>query len=235
MKKLILPIIIFLLPISSCDVLQNLEIPMSSSPAPLTTTEIIQGLKEALKVGTNNSIQFLGKEDGFYGNALFRIPFPEEAEIVEEKLRGLGMDKLVDDFILTMNRGAEKAVQKAGPIFVDAVTSMSFDDARRILSGPDNAATEYFRNKTTDQLIIAFKPDVINTLDQVNVTRYWSDITTTYNKIPFTKKVETDLAQYVTEKSVNALFIRIEEEEKKIRRDPGARVTQILERVFGSI
>ncbi len=215
----------------ACDVIQNLEIP--TGDAPLTTSEIIRGLKEALNVGTNNAVQFLGKENGFYGNPLLRIPFPEEAKVVEEKLRDLGMNKLVDDFILTMNRGAEKAVQKAGPIFLNAIKEMSFEDARQILQGPDNAATEYFRTKTSASLTMAFKPDVQTTLDQVEVTRYWADITNAYNKIPFTRKVETDLAQYVTEKTVQALFVKLAEEEKKIRTDPQARVTEILRRVFG--
>ncbi|MGC9470964.1 MAG: DUF4197 domain-containing protein [Bacteroidales bacterium] len=231
MKKWI-AIILTMCCIQACDVLQNLEIPVSGTP--LTTSEIVSGLKEALSVGTNHAIDYLGQENGFYGNALLRIPFPEEAKVVEEKLRDIGMDKLVDDFILTMNRGAEKAVKKAGPIFLAAIREMTFEDARQILNGADDAATNYFRNKTTASLIAVFKPDVSTTLDQVEVTRYWTDITTAYNKIPFTRKVETDLSQYVTEKTVQALFIKLAEEEKKIRTDPQARVTELLRRVFGS-
>ena len=215
----------------SCDVLQQIEV---SGYESLTEDDIIQGLKEALRVGTQNGIHVLSRENGFYGNTILRIPFPPEAKIVEEKLRALGLNKLVDDFILTMNRGAERAVNKAAPIFIEAITSMTITDARNILYGQENAATEYFRNKTSSQLITAFKPDVKTTLDQVQVTSYWDEVTTTYNNIPFTRDVETDLPQYVTEKAVDGLFMKIEEEEKRIREDPGARVSEILKKVFGS-
>jgi len=215
----------------SCDVLQQIEV---SGYESLTEDDIIQGLKEALRVGTQNGIHVLSRENGFYGNTILRIPFPPEAKIVEEKLRALGLNKLVDDFILTMNRGAERAVNKAAPIFIEAITSMTITDARNILYGQKNAATEYFRNKTSSQLITAFKPDVKTTLDQVQVTSYWDEVTTTYNNIPFTRDVETDLPQYVTEKAVDGLFMKIEEEEKRIREDPGARVSEILKKVFGS-
>ncbi len=233
MKKFLLLFIVVPVVFTACEILKSLELP--SGTLPLTTSEIIDGLKEALRVGTGNAVETLGQENGFYGSPLFRIPFPEEARIVEEKLRDLGMNKLVDDFIVTLNRGAEKAVTKAAPIFWDAIKQMTFDDARNILNGPENAATEYFRNHTSSQLTAAFKPDVAITLDQVQVTRYWTDITTVYNKIPFVKKVETDLAQYVTQKTVQAVFTRLAEEEKLIRIDPKARVTEILRRVFGSI
>lgn len=214
----------------SCEVLKQIEMPTQQ---PLTTGDIIAGLKQALEIGTNNSVNFLGKTDGFYGNPLFKIPFPEEAKVVEEKLRDLGMHRLVDDFIRTMNRGAENAVKLAAPIFVDAIKQMTFDDARNILRGPDDAATEYFRTKTSSRLAELFKPEVQSALDKVEATKYWSDITTTYNRIPFVRRVETDLAKYVTEKTMNALFTKVAEEEKLIRTDPAARVTDLLKRVFG--
>lgn len=230
MKKYILISFISLLLFSACDILKELEIPVYGT---VTEGDIVNGLKEALKIGTENGISSLNQQDGFYGNPLFRISFPEEAKYVEEKLRALGFNKMIDDFIITLNRGAEKAVKKASPIFLDAITSMSFADARTILNGKEDEATRYFHSKTNDQLIVAFKPDVQTSLDQVQVTAYWDDITTVYNKIPFTKKVETDLAQYVTEKAVDGLFIRIAQEEKLIREDPKARVTEILRKVFG--
>jgi len=219
-----------LLLFSACEILKELEIPASGT---VSEGDIINGLKEALKIGTENGINSLSQQDGFYGNPLFKIPFPEEVKYVEEKLRALGFNKMIDDFILTLNRGAEKAVKKASPIFIDAIKNMSFTDARTILNGKDDEATRYFHSKTHNQLIIAFKPDVQTTLDQVQVNAYWTDITTAYNKIPFTKKVDTDLAQYVTEKAVDGLFIRIAQEEKLIRKDPEARVTEILRKVFG--
>ena len=164
---------------------------------------------------------------------MLRIPFPNDVKQVEIKLRALGLNRQVDQFILSMNRGAEKAVQKAGPIFLSAITEMSFSDARNILNGPDNAATTYFRNKTESKLVVAFKPDIKETLDQIHVTKLWTDITSTYNKIPLTRDVETDLPQYVTGKAIDGLFIKIAEEEKKIRSDPAARVSEILKKVFG--
>ena len=218
----------------SCDILQELEVSTTSGPS-LTTNEIINGLKEALRVGTDNAIGTLSQKDGFYGNSLLKIPFPEEVEIIEDKLRSIGLNEMVDDFVLNLNRGAEQAVKKAGPIFMDAIRGMTFADARNILNGPDNAATEYFRTRTSQQLTNAFKPEVKNTLDQVNVTKYWSDVMSTYNKIPFTTKVDTDLAQYVTGKAIDGLFMRIAVEEKQIREDPVARVSDILKKVFGSV
>jgi len=235
MKKTICFIVSTFVLLSACDILQELEVSTTSGSTPLTTDEIVHGLKEALQVGTTNAINTLSKENGFYGNALLKIPFPEEVKVVEEKLRSVGLNKLVDDFILNLNRGAEKAVTKAGPIFMDAIRDITFADARNILSGSNTAATEYFRGKTSQHLTDAFKPEVQETLDQVQVTKYWSDVMSTYNRIPFTTKVETDLAQYVTEKAIDGLFIRVAEEEKQIREDPVARVTDILKRVFGSV
>jgi hypothetical protein len=230
MKKIIV-LFALVASITGCEVLKQIEMPTQQ---PLTTTDIIAGLKQALEIGTNNSVGFLGKTDGFYGNPLFKIPFPEEAKVVEEKLRDLGMHRLVDDFIRTMNRGAENAVKLAAPIFVDAIKEMTFEDARNILRGPDDAATSYFREKTSSRLAVLFKPEVQTALEKVDATRYWGDITTTYNKIPFVRKVETDLAKYVTEKTMNALFTKVAEEEKLIRTDPAARVTDLLKKVFGS-
>ena len=231
MKKQLITLIFITTLLGGCDILKELELQTSM---PLTTSEIVQGLKEALKVGTNNAVTALNIENGFYGNPLFKIPFPEEVKVVEEKLRAVGLDKIVDDFILNMNRGAEKAVSKAGPIFMNAIKEMTFDDARNILKGPDNAATEYFRNKTSTELSNAFEPGVQETLDQMHVTKYWSDVMTAYNKIPFTRSVETNLAKYVTEKTVKGVFHNLAKEEKLIRSDPKARVTEILRRVFGS-
>jgi len=232
MKRLILiSTFIFMIGISpGCNILQQLEIPV---PQTLTEADIINGLKEALRLGTQNGINLLSKENGYFGDSMFKIPFPNDVKQVELKLRALGFNRQVDQFILSMNRGAEKAVRKAGPIFLDAITGMSFSDARKILNGPDNAATQYFRSKTESKLITAFKPDIKETLDQIHVTKLWNDLTTTYNKIPFTRDVETDLPQYVTERAVSGLYIKIAEEEKKIRTDPAARVSGILKKVFG--
>ena len=147
----------------------------------------------------------------------------------------MGFGRKVDDFIVQMNRGAERAVAEAVKIITDAVLSMSFDDARGILFGADNAATEYFRRKTTNALISAFGPHIKSALDAVNATALWRDITTTYNKIPGVTKVQTDLVRYVTDRALAGLFKKLEAEEYKIRKQPLARVTDILKQVFGEL
>ncbi|MCX7697428.1 MAG: DUF4197 domain-containing protein [Bacteroidales bacterium] len=229
--RILLLSMIILLVFPACDVLQQFT-KQTNTPVILTESDIVQGLKEALKVGTNNAISFLGKTDGFLGNSLYKILFPPEVQKVETKLRELGFHQLIDNFIVAMNRGAENAVSKAGPIFVNAILSMTFEDAKNILKGPDNAATEYFRKKTSQQLSQLFKPEIKKALDEVHATKLWEDITTTYNKIPLVTPVQTDLPQYVTDKALQALFNVIAGEEKKIRTDPAARINDILRKVF---
>ena len=239
MKKAPLILLITLVvTLAACDALKYSlqQAAKQSSQGGVTNAQIISGLKEALKVGTNNAVSTLGTKDGFFRNARFKIPFPPEVRHVESKLRSLGMSSLVDNFIEKMNRGAEEAVKEATPIFVNAITSMTIADARGILFGNDQAATQYFRSKTGGQLFNAFMPKVKNVLDnKVKVTKAWSDVATAYNKIPGVYPVTTDLPKYITDKSINALFIRIGEEEKKIRENPGARVNDILRRVFGEL
>lgn len=229
MKKSIL-LFILIASLQGCEVLKQLEVPAKES---LSNTDIIAGLKQALETGTSKSVSFLGRTDGFYGNSQFRIPFPEDVQIVEERLRGMGLDQIVDDFIRNMNRGAEHAVQLASPIFLSAIREMTFEDARTILKGPDNAATDYFRTKTSAQLSAGFKPEVQKTLDRMEVTKHWADITSTYNRIPLVRKVETDLAKYVSDQTMNALFSQLAREERLIRTDPAARVTDLMKKVFG--
>jgi hypothetical protein len=218
----------------SCDTLTSIQNSINT-PAALTESEIIAGLKQALEVGTGNAVGFLNKTDGYFGDAMVKILFPQEAQRAADKLRQLGMGKLVDDFVVTLNRSAEKAAAEAKPIFVDAVKAMTFADARNILSGPDNAATEYFKGKTTPALTSKFTPVISNALNTCNATKHWTDITTTYNKIPLVTKVETDLVKYTTGKALDGLFLKLAGEEKKIRTNPAARVTDLLQKVFGSV
>lgn len=217
--------------LSGCEVFEAI-VKESKVPTVLTNEEIIGGLKEALTVGTNNAVNVLSLDGGFFNDQLLKIPFPDDAKIVENKLRQLGMNKMMDDFIVTLNKGASEAVKEASPIFVNAIHQMTFADARNILKGEDNAATNYFREKTSAQLFELFSPKVQRTLDRVEVTKYWNTIMTTYNQIPFVQKVETDLSKYVTNKAIDGLFIKIAIEEKKIRTDPFARVTELLKKVF---
>ena len=196
-KYLLILFAIITLSWMSCDTLTSIQNSINT-PAALTDSEIIAGLKQALEVGTGNAVGILNKTDGYMGDAMVKILFPQEAQRAADKLRQLGMNKLVDDFVVTLNRSAEKAAAEAKPIFVDAVKQMTFADARNILSGPDNAATEYFKGKTTPALTSKFTPVISNALNTCNATKYWTDITSTYNKIPLVTKVETDLVKYTT-------------------------------------
>jgi hypothetical protein len=205
-----------------------------SGTSPLTNTEVISGLKEALSVGTNNSISLTSKLDGFYKNPALFIPFPPAAIKVKEKVESLGLKNQVDKFVETLNRAAETASKEAAPIFLNAIRSMSIADGFSILSGGDNAATTYLKEKTSAQLRTKFNPVVKEAITKVEVTKYWNPLINTYNKIPFIEKQNPDLEDYVTRKAMDGLFFMIAKEEKKIRKDPLARVTDILKKVFSS-
>ena len=206
----------------------------SSKGAGLTTEEIAAGLKEALSVGAQNSSSKLSAANGFFGNSIIKIMMPEEAKKVESTLRSAGMGKLVDDAILSMNRAAEEAAKSSAPIFVDAVKGMSIQDALGILRGTDTAATVYLKGKTWSALTSAFTPVINDALQKTGATKYWTAVFDAYNKIPLTKKVNTDLSGYVTERALGGLFYQVSVEEKNIRANPAARVNDILKKVFGS-
>lgn len=200
----------------------------------LTNDEVIRGLREALNVGTNNSTAAASKADGFYKNPLIFIPFPPEAEKIKNTVINLGMQKQVDEFVTTLNRAAEEASKEAAPVFLNAIKGMSISDGFSILRGADNAATEYLKNKTSADLNLKFTPIVKNAIGKVQVTKYWNPIITTYNKIPGVEKQNPNLDQYITAKALEGLFKLIAGEEKKIRTDPVARISDILKKVFGS-
>lgn len=202
---------------------------------PLSNDEVVRGLKDALTVGTNNSTSIASKADGFYKNPKLFIPFPPEARDVKEKMDALGMKPQTDKFVMTLNRAAEEAAKNAAPIFVDAVKGMSISDGFSILKGGDNAATQFLKNKTTSELKQKFTPVVKAALAKVEITKYWTPIIKKYNKLPLVKKQNPDLTAYVTDKAITGLFVLIAEEEMKIRKDPAARVSEILQRVFGSL
>lgn len=210
------------------EVNKNLE----TGEIPLNNSEVIKGLKEALTIGAQNSTALTAQLDGYYKNPEIFIPFPAEANKVKEKVEALGMKKQVDEFVVTLNRAAENAAKEATPIFIEAIKNMSISDGFAILKGNNNAATQYLKEKTTIQLRAKFKPIVKNSINQVEVTKYWNPIINTYNKIPFIDKQNPDLEDYVTTKAMDGLFLMLEKEEKKIRKDPEARVTDILKRVF---
>jgi hypothetical protein len=199
-----------------------------------TESEISAGLREALQVGAKNATGKVSAVNGFFGNSLIKVLMPPEAKKVENTLRGIGMGAQVDKAILAMNRAAEDASTKALPIFVNAIRSMSISDAVSILKGSNDAATRYLKTKTTAELTAAFRPVIQQSLEKVNATRYWAEVFTIYNRLPTTRqKINPDLAEYVTERALNGVFVYIAEEEGKIRTDPAARVTDLLKKVFG--
>jgi len=199
----------------------------------LTNDEVISGLKEALQVGTNNGTKKLSAVDGFFKDAAIKILMPPEAQKVEKTLRNLGMGKQVDNAILSMNRAAEDAAKSAAPIFINAIKGMSIQDAFGILKGGDFAATNYLKDKTTSQLTEAFRPVIDSSLKKVDATKYWNTVFSTYNKFS-SDKVNPDLAAYVTEKALSGIFYQVGQEEQKIRKDPVARTTDILKKVFAN-
>jgi hypothetical protein len=201
----------------------------------LSNDEVIQGLKNALSVGTNNSTGMASKLDGFYKNPSIFIPFPPEAQKMKDKLDEFGMKEQTDKFVETLNRAAEEAAKNAADIFLNAVKGMSIGDGFAILKGANDAATQYLKDKTTADLRAKFTPVVQAAIDKVELTKYWNPLVTTYNKIPFVEKQNPDLTAYVTDRAMQGLFKLIADEELKIRQDPMARVTDILKKVFGSL
>ncbi|MES2513001.1 MAG: DUF4197 domain-containing protein, partial [Bacteroidota bacterium] len=200
----------------------------------LSNADVIKGLKEALSVGTNNSVSLTSKVDGFLGNPLIYIPWPSQAIVMKERLTQLGFQKQITDFETSLNRAAEEATKTAAPVFLNAITNMSISDGFAILNGNDTAATHFLREKTTASLKQSFSPTVTDAINKVKVTSYWSPLITTYNKIPGIEKQNPNLTDYVTDKAINGLMMMIAKEETKIRQDPMARVTDILKKVFGS-
>ncbi len=193
---------------------------------------VISGLKEALSIGTGNAVKLVSQVDGYFGNEMIKILLPEKFEKMGSTLGKIGYQKLIDDFVLSMNRAAEKAAPQAASIFVKAIKEMSFQDARGILAGGDTAATEYFKEKTSDEIHGVFKPVISSAMNEVGVTMTFKSMMDKYTSIPFMKKESFDLDEYVTDKALSGLFYTIGEEEKKIRTDPAARVTTLLEKVF---
>lgn len=207
---------------------------LNGSSAPLTTGEVVQGLKEALIKGISTGSDLVSQVDGYFKNPEIKIPFPPDVKKVEDRLRQLGLGNEVDKFVMTLNRGAEDAAKEAKPIFIEAIKSMTIEDAWSILKGEQDAATQYLKRTTSGLLKEKFKPVIQNSLDKVSATRYYGDIVTRYNQIPFVQKVNPDLDDYATDRAIEGLFLMIAKEEKNIRQNPVARTTQILKRVFGS-
>ena len=198
----------------------------------LTQEEVAEGLKEALILGTNNSTAEASKIGGFNNNLSIRILFPKDAQKMKKALVKLGMQSQIEKFEFTINEAAEDASHFAKEIFLNAVKAMTINDAMSILEGDDNAATIYFKKRTSQLLYTKFKPIIKSSIDKVNLTKHWQTLILRYNAIPFTQEVNTDLADYVTNEAIEGLFILIAKEEMNIRKNPKARVTDILQKVF---
>jgi Protein of unknown function (DUF4197)/Prokaryotic membrane lipoprotein lipid attachment site len=229
MKK-VFTVFLFAFILSGCNVIKNLP----AGQGGVTEAEAGQGIKEALAQGVTTAVLNLNKTDGFFGSEAYKLFMPPDAKKIVNTLQNLGMSKLVDKAVLAINRGAEDAVGYAKPIFVDAIKEMTLVDAINIVKGSNDAATSYFRQKTTDKLIAAFTPSVRSSLDKVNATKYYTDVVNTYNNFPTTfTKINPDLTSYVVSKAVDALFDQVAKEEANIRANPLARTTDILKKVFG--
>ena len=196
-------------------------------------SQVVGGLKEALTIGTGNAVSLVSVTDGYFANQAIKILMPEKIQKVADVLSKVGYQQQVDEFVLSMNRAAERAAPQAKSIFVGAIKEMTFEDARKILNGGDTAATEFFRAKTSGRLSETFKPIVSSSMNEVGATRKYKELMGQYTALPFTKAESLDLDQYVTNKSLDGLFYMVGQEEKKIRTNPAARVTDLLKTVFG--
>jgi len=199
----------------------------------LSENEVVDGLKQALEIGTNNAVKSVSMVNGYYENPKIKIPLPASVQKVKKLLLLAGYGPQVDAFELSMNRAAEQAAPKAKDLFWESIKKMTISDAQEILDGSDDAATLYFEDKTRDRLFDMFEPIVHGSMSKVGVTRSYQDLDAKVRSIPFAESMSLDLDQYVTDQALNGLFLMLAEEERKIRQDPAARVTDLLKQVFG--
>lgn len=205
----------------------------TTSGSKLTNDDIINGLKEALTIGGENAGKLASRADGYLKNPAIKIPFPKEARDMEKSLRSMGLGKEVDQFVTSLNRAAEDAAKKSAPIFTNAIKKINIQDGLAILKGSDHAATDFLKSKTSTELRNAFKPVIDQSINKANVATYWKTLADVYNKLPFVKKVNTNLSDYTTGKALDGLFLLVAQEEQKIRKNPAAQITDLLKKVFG--
>lgn len=216
------------------DLFSNIKKKVSGGgSSSLSSEDITAGLKQALTLGAQKSADRLSTVNGFLGNKAVEILMPEQAQRVEKTLRNMGMGKLVDDAIASMNHAAEDASKSAAPIFINAIKSMTVTDGLNILRGSDTSATSYLRKSATPELTRAYTPVIDSALQKTGATKYWKDVFDTYNKLPLVSKVDPDLSSYVTQKAIIGIFYYVAQEEIQIRKDPAAQVTDLLKKVFG--
>ncbi|HEY8734628.1 MAG TPA: DUF4197 domain-containing protein [Puia sp.] len=216
------------------DLFSNIKKKVSGGgSSSLSSEDITAGLKQALTLGAQKSADRLSAVNGFLGNKAVEILMPEQAQRVEKTLRNMGMGKLVDDAIASMNHAAEDASKSAAPIFINAIKSMTVTDGLNILRGSDTSATSYLRKSATPELTKAYTPVIDSALQKTGATKYWKDVFDAYNKLPLVSKIDPDLSSYVTQKAINGIFYYVAQEEIQIRKDPAAQVTDLLKKVFG--
>ncbi len=215
------------------DIIKKLGEQSSGGTTSTSNADIVQGLKEALRIGTENAVSSTGRPDGFLSNSLIKILLPKKFQTVEKGLRLAGQGDKVDTFITSMNRAAEQATPKAKSIFVNAIKSMTIDDAKNLLNGGDTAATDFFKAKTSDKLYNALRPVVDNSMNKVGTVQRYNALLGQTKKLPLVKTQSLDAGDYVTNKTLDGLFFMVAQEEKKIRTNPAARVTDLLKNVFG--
>jgi hypothetical protein len=199
---------------------------------PVTEGEARNGIKEALVRGIGQSVVRASATDGYFGNALIRIPVPPEARVVVDALQTIGLGAEVDRAVLAMNRAAEEAAKEAGPIFRQAIQNLTIAEAFNIVRGEQDAATRFLQVQTQDQLVLAFSPIIDKHMQATGATKLWEDIFTQYNRLPLVRRIDPNLGNYVTNQAIQGLFTLVAEEEQKIRTDPAARTTVLLRRVF---
>ncbi|KGO92486.1 DUF4197 domain-containing protein [Flavobacterium subsaxonicum] len=232
MKKLILPIVALCLTLSGCAELQQAAAQFPQATGVLSNADIAAGLKEALDKGIDQQVTKLTATDGFYKNQLVKILLPAELQKVDKTLRDIGLGSLADEGLKMMNRAAEDAVKEATPIFVSAVKNMTFNDAKNILLGNDEAATTYLKGTTTSQLYTKFNPVIKTSFSKVGADKVWSSIINKYNTLPLVTKVNPDLTDYVTTKALEGVYKMIAVEEKEIRNNINERTSVLLKKVF---
>ena len=235
-KRALFPGIFFLAGILAGNAQFPVSIKQILEPAKggLSEKDAAAGIREALVKGAGESVKLVSKVNGYFANPEIKIPFPPEAKEVETKLRALGFGSQVDEVVTSINRAAEDAAKSAEPVFVSAINGMTIADAINIVKGSNDAATRYLERTTSPELKVKFSPIIKASLDRVDATRLWTEVIKQYNQIPFVKKQNPDLTAYVTDKAIAGLFVMVAKEEAKIRKDPAARVTELLKKVFGN-
>ena len=234
MKKIYILLIVSVCLLPACEVLETLsKLQKASTSNNLTNEKIIAGLKEALNISTKNATQQLSSNEAFSKESIYRIQIPEKLQNVTDTMKKIGLGFMVDDFENKMNDAAREASAYASPVFINAIKKMSFNDARKILYSSDSAATDYFKRNTYNELNTLYRPIIKKNMEKLGVIKMYNELMDKYDAIPFKDKPKFSLDSYITEQALNAMFLKLSEEEKKIRNNPSARCTKLLKEVFG--